>query len=229
LEEATGANLDLDFLTWVFPRSFEPVLADRRETKERSAAMRLRLADEGLPEEGLVAIHRAAREWDFASALSLLDALEANIDTYIELMEQANDLESFANGAGLTLPPDITDSLNQFDFEAARTLLASGQAALDSYQDAVARVDADRGLWERFGLLGSDPDSQIEAAEDAFAAGNFTQSREHSLRAEELMDDASSVAQRRMLVVAGFFGILALVIGLAIGVGQWRRRATADL
>ncbi len=228
LEEATGENLDTDFLTWVFPRSYEPILADRRQVKERSAAVRLRLSDEGLPDDGLVGIDRAAREWSFTTALSLLDTLEANLDTYVELVELEDDLKSDANGAGLTLSSDITDVLNQFDFEAAQTLLASGQAALDAYRDAAERVDGDRSIWERFGMLGSDPGEQLEAAEDAFAAGNFTQSREHSLRAEELIDDASSVALRRLLVVGGFFGILALVIGLAIAVGQWRRRASAE-
>jgi len=228
MEDATGENLDSEFLTWVFPRSYEPILADRREARERTTAVRSRLADEGLRPGGLVAIEQAIREWEFGTALSLLDTLEANIDTYVELVEQAGDLESDANGAGLTLPPDITDVLSQFDFEAARTLLASGELALDAYRDAVQQVEADRSLWERFGLLGSDPDAQLDAAKDAFAAGNFTQSREHSERAGELIGDASSVALRRMLVVAGFFGVLAVVIGVAIGVGQLRRRAVAE-
>jgi hypothetical protein len=41
-----------------------------------------------------------------------------------------------------------------------------------------------------------------------------------------MIDDASTVALRRMLVVAGFLAALALVIGVALVVGQVRRRAT---
>jgi hypothetical protein len=161
----------------------------------------------------------------FTTALSLLDTLEANIDTYVDLSEQARDLESDATGAGLELPENIQDALSQFDFEAARTLIASGQAALDAYRDGRVDVRASRSLWQRFGLLGSDPNGELDAAEEAFAEGNFTQSRQHSERASAMIDDASTVALRRMLVVAGFLAALALVIGIALVVGQVRRRA----
>jgi hypothetical protein len=225
LEDATGANLDTEFLTWVFPRSYEPTLSDRREARQRAADIRARLTDEQLPDDGLIAIDRAIKEWSFTAALASLDTLEANIDTYVDLSEQLRDLESDANGAGLTLAPNIEDALMGFDFEAARTLITSAETALTAYRGAQADVRADRSLWERFGLLGSDPDGELDEAKDAFEAGNFTQARGHSERASEMVDEASSVAVRRMLVVAGFLAVLALVIAVAIGVGQYRRRA----
>lgn len=225
LEDATGENLDTEFLTWVFPRTYESILADRREARQRAADMRGRLAEEQLPDDGLIAIDRAIKEWSFTAALSSLDTLEGNIDIYVDLSEQLQDLVSDANGAGLTLATNIEDALTQFDFEAARTLIGSAENALDAYRDAQADVRADRSLWERFGLLGRDPESELDEARDAFETGNFTQSRGHSERASEMVGDASSVALRRMLVVAGFLGVLAFVLAVAIGVGQYRRRA----
>lgn len=225
LEDATGENLDSEFLAWVFPRSYEPILADRREARQRAADVRARLADEQLPDDGLLAIDRANKDWQFTTALSLLDTLEANIDTYVDLSEQMQDLASDADGAGLELPENIQDALIQFDFEAARTLITSGQAALDAYRDTRVDVRVSRSLWQRFGLLGSDPSGELDSAKEAFEAGNFTQSRQHSERASAMIEDAPTVALRRMLVVAGFLAALALVIGVALVVGQVRRRA----
>lgn len=228
LEEATGANLDDLFLIWVFPGSFRETLAERREAKERLNGLRERLAEADLPDEGLVAIQTDIRDWDFAEAIAGIDTLEANVDIYGELLGQLSELETDVQLAGLVLYSGISDELLRFEFEAARGQLGSAREALSAYTAASTDLDEPRDLWARFGLLGSDPEGELRAAEDAFANGSFGASTEHSHNASDIIAEAPSVALRRLLIVGGFLGLIALALGVAFAVTQLRQRELAE-
>jgi len=229
LEGATGENLDDLFLVWVFPGSYREILADRRDAKDRLDTLRGQLADEGLPGDALLSIEQSVADWDIAAARTALDELEDNLGTYIELDGLLATLAADAEAAGLALPSDIEDALLRFDFVAARNLLDSAGLAVIAYERADEKVGASRGIWEKFGLLGRDPDGELNAAKEAFESGDFSFSRERSDSASDTVDDASSVALRRVLIVAGIFAILAVAIGVAFAVGQLRGRAAAEL
>jgi hypothetical protein len=223
-EAATGENLDDLFRLWVFPPSYDAILVERREAVGRLGVLRARLADEELPEDALIPIQERISAWEFGEALSGLDAAEANLETYGQLSAQLSTLERDASASGLTLPAAIAEALQQFNFNLARGLLRSADEALDSYDLATVKVDQPRSLWERFGLLGNDPDGELEAAARSFAEGEFGASAQHSEAASELVDDAASVAFRRLLVVAALLALVVVAIGVAVAVGQLRQR-----
>ena len=227
MESTTGANLDEDFLVWVFPDSYRPILASRRNAINRLDALKARLAEEGLPETTLDSIKTRISAWEFDEALAAIDTLETNIDTYAEISAELNTIERDASAAGLTMPNDIVDALNRFDFNAARNLLESSRLAIDSYQAAREKVGAPRNLWERFGQLGNDPDDDLRDAKTAFERGQFTPSAELSDEAADAVDNASATAFRRILLAAAFMALLAALIGAALVYTRWREHRLA--
>jgi hypothetical protein len=228
LEDATGEDLAGEFLLWVFPDSYEAVLADRREARVRLGELRSRLTDAALSLDVTTPIEADIRDWSFDAALAALDEAEAGLDTYIELQGELDALADAAAATGLELPASLAEYLQGFEFEELRAQMSLATDAIDAYVDADEAVGAPRNVWERFGLLGSDPEGEVEDARNAFANGDFEESIDQSHNAEDLIADASSVAFRRMLVVAGFFGLLVLALAIALGVSRLRERELAE-
>ncbi len=227
MEGATGADLDEEFLIWVFPDSYRPILATRRNAINRLDELKSRLAAEGLPEAPLDNIRSRIGAWQFDEALAAIDTIEANIDTYAELHAELNTIERDASAAGLAMPTDISDALNRFDFNAARNLIESSRLAVESYRAARSKVEAPRSLWERFGLLGNDPDDALADAKAAFERGQFTPSAELSADAADAIDGASATAFRRLLGAAALMALLAALIAAAFVYTRWRERRLA--
>ncbi len=228
LEDATGRNADNLFLTWVFPDSYRSVIADRREARERYDELRNRLTSEGLPEDVLTPIKTSIDAWSFDEALDSLARAEFGLDTYAELLPQLTALQENAEDAGLEVPATIQDALTNFDFDSAREqLMAAGDAIL-AYNAAAEKVRDGRSFWTKFGLLGSNPNGSLEDAAKSFANGDFETSRVQSEHAESLINGASGVAFRRLLLVAGLLAILALAVGIALAVGHLREREFAE-
>ncbi|MEK7247361.1 MAG: hypothetical protein AAB092_02705 [Chloroflexota bacterium] len=228
LEEATRRNADNLFLVWVFPESYRTVLADRREAKDRAADLRDRLVEESLPSNVLTPIEALIDQWMFDQALDALDKAEAGLDTYAGLLPRLTALEKSAAAAGLEAPTAIEEALVNFDFESVRQQLTAAGDAVLAYNAASKKVHAGRSLWTKFGLLGSDPGGSLSDAADSFAAGDFETARVQSEHAQYLIADASSVAFRRLLLVAGLLAVLALAVGIAVAVGHFRERELAD-
>lgn len=228
LEEATGRNADSLFLTWVFPESQRQVIADRREARSRLAELSNRLASEGLPEDILSPIKGYIGDWEFSAALDSLDRAEAGLDTYVSLLPRLESLRAAAEEAGLKLPSTIEAALTNFDFDAVRDQLADAETALAAYTAAAEKVHASRGIWTRFGLLGSNPNGALRDAAQSFANGDFETSRVQAEHARDLIDGASGVAFRRLLLVAGLLAVLALALGIALAVGHLRDREFAE-
>jgi hypothetical protein len=224
VEGETGENLDAEFLLWVFPESYREALADRRQARDRLAALKETLAAEGLSPAPLASIEQQVVAWQFKEALAGIEQLETNLDTYAELSSKLTTLERDAKAAGLTLSDDIVSSLNRFDFAAAEKLLASSRRALDLYLAAESKVKSDRTFWESFGLLGSDPDGELKGAKAAFEEGQFTESARQSEEVADMISGADSMAFKRLLVVGGFLSLMALCVGLAMTYSRFRHR-----
>lgn len=228
LEEESGRNSDSLFLLWVFPESSRALIEDRREARDRYAEVAARLAAEGLSEELLTLAREAILDWRFAGAQSELDAVETNISRALELEDELRGLKDDADSLGLVVPESIAAAISGWDFDAADDLIESAQAALGAYGVARERVAGPRNLWERFGLLGDDPDGELERARQAFESGRFERARDRSAAAVEMVDDATRSAMLRLLVVAGIFTAFASAIGVAYWVALLRRRRLAE-
>ncbi len=75
LEEASGRNNDDDFKEWVFPPSFNPALAQRREARNRLANLAARAQQEGLTDKVPERIKESVSAWHFDEAFGALTRL----------------------------------------------------------------------------------------------------------------------------------------------------------
>jgi hypothetical protein len=228
VEDISGRSVDRLFRDWVFAEDDGPLLDLRRLARDRYAELETRVLVDGLPEGATEGIREDILAWDFAAAISKLDAAERDIATYNELSQQIGQVASNASALGLTLPPGIASDLDRWEFGRVRLALADASDAINAYSAARDRVKAPRGLWQRFGLLGSDPDSQLEDAEAFFTAGQFQAAIDSARASEQTIADASTVALRRVLTVAGIFAAFGLIVLAAVWASHLRERGLAD-
>lgn len=227
LEEAGDKNVDDLFARWVFPPSYGSILADRREARDRLAALEVRAAEEGLSPDVPAAIREQVRAWRFGEALTALEEAEAGLQRVEGLRADLLRLRAEAAAAGLRLPEGGDEALQRWDFDGAADFVRSAREALDAYVAAAAKVHGHRSLWQRFGLLGSDPEARLRSAAEAFVLGDFERASDRAQAAAEAMGHAGDVALRRLLIVAGVLAALAVVILMAVWVARLREREFA--
>jgi hypothetical protein len=226
IEETSGKSVDALFAEWVFPDSLRPSLDKRRQARDRLQEVTRKLADVGLSAEAPDSIRNLIEAWQFDTALTALNEFDRNFAEYEVLMQALDSLKQKAENAGLTMPPQIAKQTQAWEFNAARLTFAEASRALDAYVMARERIDAHRGIWERFGLLGKDPDQYLRHAADDFAAGDFEEANDDAVRAREMIDDAPGVAFRRLVMLAAVFGLIAG--GAALGGWFTRRRENEE-
>lgn len=228
VEDRSRRNLDQLFGTWVFSPEDAPLLELRRQARDRLAELETRAQTEGLPDGATTGIREDILQWNFQTAIARLDAVDADIATYNSLRDQLDRIAGEAANAGLDLPLGISDALNRWEFGNVRLALADARDAIDAYTAAQAKMESSRSLWQRFGLLGSDPDGKLEQAAGEFAAGSFQAAIDSSRSAESTIDNASTVALRRVLIVTGIFAAFGLIVLAAVWAGHLRERGLAD-
>ena len=154
-------------------------------------------------------------EWVFPeSEASILQDRRAVRDRY----ERARDE---TQAAGLTLPERLDRLLRLWLFDQADEMLADAEAAREAYVDARDTLDQPRSWWQRIGLLNKDPDGALDHAASSFADGDFEGASAHADSARETIEGASRAALLRALIAAG---ILAALVGGAVGIVRLRRR-----
>ncbi len=227
LEDTSGRRVDDLFAQWVFPSSYGTILADRRQARTRLAELERRAAEEGLSGDVPAAIREQVAEWRFDEALPALDAAEAGLQRYGALKADLSRLGTDAAAAGLSLPETGESYLRRWDFDGAESFLRAARSALEAYTAAAAKVHAHRSLWERFGLLGSDPEGTLRSAAEAFAAGDFTGAEDRAAAAADRVASTGTIALRRLLVVAGVLAFFAIVVLAAVWIARIREREFA--
>jgi hypothetical protein len=227
LEEASGRSSDDLFLEWVFPSSYEVTLGQRREARDRLESLSRAAASAGLSEDVPAGIRDDVGAWRFGQALTALDQAEAALDAYEGIRDDISPLQERIADAGLTWPPAIDQAIGRWDFDGARATMEAASWALGEYLAAVDRVEAPRGLWTRFGLIGQSPEDELGRSLAAFNGGDFASAVDHAVRASEMIDDASQTALRRSLIVAAGFGLFAVVVLAGVWISHLRAREFA--
>ncbi len=228
LEDTSGKTIDDLFLEWVFRSSIEPTLRLRREARDRLEAVQQQATAEGLAEEIPNTIREDVAAWRFDEALAALTEAEADLLEYFEVKDGLARLKDEADAAGLSLPAAISDAVKEWEFGTAAGMIDDADEAIGSYTTARGKVGASRSLWQRFGLLGSDPEGDLTASAAAFAEGDFEPARERAHDAADKIDDASTVALRRLLILAAVLAVFAGAIGVAVWVSQREEREFAE-
>jgi hypothetical protein len=229
LEEVSGKRLDGLFAEWVFPESYAPTLDLRRQARDRLGALYQAAAEKGLSEDLPDGIRSQVAEWQFSEALAALDEAERNLGEYDVLKRAIDLLGEGARAAGLELPSSVGEDLQRWDFTAVRVRVAEAARAVDAYTEARERVRSSGNLWERIGLIGKSPEAQLQLAAKEFASGDFAESAEHASDAREMVSGASSTALRRVLLVGGLLGMVALGIWAGVWFAGRREREYAEL
>ncbi|MEX0682935.1 MAG: hypothetical protein WD904_10480 [Dehalococcoidia bacterium] len=228
VEDVGEINPDALFKVWVFPDSDELLIEERREARNRHSEVSDQLAAEGLSEEPLAPILGLILDWRFSEALAQLDSVDANLDRYFELHEEFRGLALDADAAGLVLPEDIGAAIERWDFLEAEGSLEAAREALSAFGRAREKVAGPRNLWERFGLLGDDPDDELNKAKSDFERGAFERSQEHSQSAIDMVTGASNAAIRRVLLVIGFFASVGILLAVAYWLALARQRRLSE-
>jgi hypothetical protein len=96
--------------------------------------------------------------------------------------------------------------------------------ALALYRDAEAAVAEPRSPWEDFGLIGSDPEGSVEEAAAAFNAGDYESASDNARDAINAVNEASTTATRRVMLVAGAAAAFALLVLLGVWYTRIRER-----
>jgi hypothetical protein len=179
---------------------------------------------EGLSDQVPDEIEAEVADWDFDVALSQLDEKEEALNDYLGLKGEIASLRTGVQEAGLTLNGDLDAAIENWEFDRAAAIVNDAEAALARYLAARERVDEPRSLWERFGLLGADPDGKVKDSSEAFNSGDYERSRSSADEAVDTVDSASSNAARRVLIVAGGAAAFAIVILLVVWFTRLRER-----
>jgi hypothetical protein len=224
LEEAGGGNQDDLFMEWVFPSSFAPTVAERRQARDRLAALTMRATAEGLPGTIPDRIHTDIANWQFPNALARLDEAEVRLEAFAEIKEQIARLRADTRRAGLAIDERLDQALAGWDFDEASEIADEAGLALRVYREAEEIVAEPRNAWEKFGLIGSDPEVQLREAEEAFNAGDYDRARDAAQDAIDEVNGASEEAARRVLLVAGGAAAFAVLILLLVWYGHLRDR-----
>ena len=222
LEDASGQSLDAQIQTWVFPDSFAPLLAQRRQARDRLAALSEAVAAEGLDAGPPEAIRELISGWRFDEALAALDEAEAGLAVYLQLKAEIAALREGVEAAGLRFPAVIDEAIADWRFGDLEGLVVDAGEALAAYLRAGKKVDQPRSLWQRIGLLFRDPQGALDTAATDFAAGDFEGSVRNSNRAFDMIHGAGDAALVRLLIVLA--GVVALAAGVAAIIWFQRRR-----
>lgn len=219
LEDASGQSMDGLFLEWVFPDSFAPILEQRRLARDRLATLIAAASAEGLDAGVPESIRAQVSDWLFDEALAALDDAEAGLQVYLEIKGRLAALRESAAAAGLHYPRSFEQLAAAWRFAEIGDALDNADTALAAYSAARERLAEPRNLWERFGLLGRDPDDTLGEARSAYAAGRFVESITKTDDAVDAVENAGTAALMRLVA------LLAISVAFTSGGAIiWRRR-----
>jgi hypothetical protein len=160
-------------------------------------------------------VRRQMERWDFEAATEAIEDAEAILEVRDEIRGTVEPL-GVDDPEGLEVAYEEADDLGEVldlaeeQLDAARALAEAGEA-----------VDAGRDVFATVGLLGADPQGDLDAAAAAFSDGDADVVEERSEAVVATIDDARGAGQLRLVAV-----VLILLVAF-LGGRAWRRRAPA--
>jgi hypothetical protein len=188
--------------------------ADAALLEERTAA-RDELADLEAAGDGWTPPYEVRRhlgDWSFDDAVESMAEARA-------VLEVRDEIRALVDPLGAADPDGLEAAYEEAgDLGDVLDLAEDQLAAAEALVAADAAVDAGRDVFAVVGLLGADPDGDLEAAVAAFGDGDADLVQERSDAVIATVDDATGAGQLRL---AGL--VVALLLVAVAGVG-WRRR-----
>lgn len=215
IETRTGKDVSDLWRTWVV-RPEEAALLDRRATVRTAYAG---LVAEAGDWEVAKPIRVALDRWQFDQAADLIAKAHA-------VLAALPALATAAETVGVRLPATVRTAFESDSGPAsAATELAAEQAAVARLAADFAERPAVPGPVVQVGLVGTDPDADIDAARTAFAAGDLAAAVTAADRAAAVWDGALDAGRERLALVAGILAVFAALVLLVTATHDHRSRA----
>ena len=214
LEERAGTEFADLWTTWVVNEEQNEMLAERAETRARYLEVVAAAGDWELPE----AIRYDLGSWQFEEVI-------ADLETADRILAFAADLEAQAAELDLDPPGQLRDAFEGTGglagalTEANRELLA-----LETIADATTGLAIEPEPIEAIGLLGSEPETDLAAAREAWEAGDNGTASENAEAVLATLEAADDRGRERLGI-----GVGVILLGAGgVVVAVQRRRAPHD-
>ena len=205
LEAETTKGFEDLWRTWVV-REDEAALLDARSAARLSYERTLALAgDWVLPRP----IRDALRAWQFGTAEQLM----ADART---VLAQRTALEELATRGGLALPPTMRDLFEAGSMTEASTEAEAERNAMLAVREATEARAAEADILTTIGMIGEEPEVDLETARTALAAGDLDRTLEAADDAYRAWNGAWQEGRRRALLGVAALATI-IVLGSAIG------------
>ncbi len=214
LEQTTGQSFTPIWQQWVMTPSQVGLLNDRASARVDYAATQAAAGGWLLGPD----VREAMDSWQFTSATALLSQARE-----VQVLRQEIGTDAAAEG---TTPPGTLQTI--FQTVGAGAAVTEAQKELSALDDLSAALEAraeSKSAAKAVGLLGTDPDADLEAAQKAFANGDLGQAVSMADSARSAWTGAGAVGQIRILgTAAGTAGVL-LLLALYVWTRSGRPRA----
>jgi hypothetical protein len=216
LEERTGKRYGAIMRRWVVPERDRDLLGQREAARRAYAELLDETGAWEVPETTRAFINR----WAF-------DRVTDEVEEAEEILARRDDLAEASEPLGLALPADaLQSSFEDGNFRRAMAQAEEVDEALAAYAGARAADDGE-DLFESLGLVGADPDAQLQAAAAAFEGGEFDDAATAADAARTTWNGARETGMIRAGVAAG--GAVVVLGGMGLGLGLRRRRRSTSI
>jgi hypothetical protein len=211
LEERTGKSFDDLWDEWVVDDADRPLLDERKSARATYQALVAEAGTWELPH----AIRYDMGSWNFADAREEMASAD-------EILLQRNEISSRAGGMDLAPPPTLESV-----FEGSRGLAAASDearaelATLDAIASTTQLLAIQPSVVETIGLLGDQPQHDLDAARTSFESGDLAAADHASARASLTRTTAVDEGRFRVAVAGG--GLLGLDLLVMTALGLRRR------
>ncbi len=203
LDAHTGRDFSDLWRTWVV-RDDEVALLDARDEARTSYSRTLALANGWvLPRP----IRDALRAWQFGTAEQLM----ADART---VLAQRAALEQVAARDGLVLPSAMRGLFEAGSMTGASAEAEAERNAMLAIDEARASLAANTDPLSSLGMIGEQPEADLQAARDAFAAGDLDTTFQAADDAYRAWNGAWQEGRRRALLA---LAVLATIVVLSVG------------
>jgi hypothetical protein len=211
LENVTDADLAPLFAERVFGEADTALLGPRADARESFDALVASAEGWGAPDP----VAAAMADWRFDEAVAQIEDARAWLADRDDLLEQMSD-------AGLSAPDRLRQAYRAYGGGAeAESELESERDVVEAYVAAAARVNAERSLIERLGLVGGqDPDKALAMANGQFTDGELDRSVASIAAAERIVQQAATAGVVRLVSL-----LLLVFITIGLVIVLFRRRA----
>jgi len=209
LEQTTGRSYLAIWRGWVVDAAQAGLLTQRSLALQAYAEAQVAAGSWNLSPE----IRRSLDDWQFDEATTLI--AQARV-----VLNQHAEIDAAAAVEGIAPPSTLKNAFETVGVAAAGSEATSELAVLSQLAAARQASIGGEGVARALGLIGTDPEANLEAARTAFSGGNLTKALSLATAARSSWEGASDTGQVR---VVGALSVLAGLIMLVL-IFVWPRR-----